>query len=984
MDLKAWSNLIYKYYFERNLSERVILHISMQDLIDFAKDEDVEIADGKYASAFDDLFIRYDFARKFWLNQEGNRNLSDLQNRINQIANLAINEKDYSFLLSIVAVLIMPICENDELELHGRDYYGHLYQFLINNNFVKGKSEDTKNWNRNFLGTIHLDRIWRYIDEWAKDNNLNYKSNLVISENGAIQYALSLMKESLLSPSKIQRFGILFDKAGLVPRANIDNSRLLSAFSNYYAPIGIPFSKFKALTAIDSRDYLLSVLRSEYDRWDGTTKVKERDRRTGRIKIESGNTCYPLLLNMEYDVLTDQMNFAVQLFCTDIDDVETLSFRTDSDNVLLPEVYIKNDGYASRPFPLSDVDCVNIFQNRQGSYGIHEENEKTMKARFVVTDYYLMKQYKNKYISTNEFVRGEFYFALLRNEAINKYQSWIEKNEAVLITNKALGGYYSAFRIEHAIEESEQGNSLRFKNEIRCRSVNNLEIKSETDNDIILLSKLLPAQFEITGIDISQDKVYAVSVNTQHRNSSELTYDHEKNLWVLKVFTNIFQLGKDFQLYCNESPIPYGKTYRFSDFILPKTFKELSLDKWGMISEEKFSVGLQLPNNIINTNLINWTFLSSQMKQAPVKAFSPTIYQERDFLLYAITSASYETNKWIITTEWLKSIRDRLMQEMDDNETSPQSDKYALQNALADYFRMGYINYAYTEHGLCIVANRPTLILLVPDYERKVSPGLNGKNIVSVKCTDKRFKCLLTGGRTISLIRDIEKQQKALGISVEFVESTDVLMPQSVYIYAQSRNSFKELAERCHLIYQDNLYSNVLLEVLPSVDDYKEIQKSNGFEQDLFLVKHFRSIDYKKMSELYPDRVIKGRCLTNTEIDKEDYDKNNDVVVFFPGTRDETCVLIDNGRMIEIDKYWGNFIGMRMQNAKVLQYDEEKELIILPQQIRLPLLYARALTLITGKTPSATFGSRAYNVVGQNPLIKACKPETILTKLGQE
>ena len=106
--------------------------------------------------------------------------------------------------------------------------------------------------------------------------------------------------------------------------------------------------------------------------------------------------------------------------------------------------------------------------------------------------------------------------------------------------------------------------------------------------------------------------------------------------------------------------------------------------------------------------------------------------------------------------------------------------------------------------------------------------------------------------------------------------------------------------------------------------------------------------------------------------------------MFFPGTRDETCVLIDNGRMIEIDKYWGHFIGMRMQNAKVLQYDEDKELIILPQQIRLPLLYARALTLITGKTPSATFGSRAYNVVGQNPLIKACKPETILRKLGQK
>ncbi len=71
----------------------------MQDLIDFAKDENVEIANGKYASTFEDSFIRNDFSRKFWLNQEGNRNLSDLQKKINQIAYQAITEKNYYVLL---------------------------------------------------------------------------------------------------------------------------------------------------------------------------------------------------------------------------------------------------------------------------------------------------------------------------------------------------------------------------------------------------------------------------------------------------------------------------------------------------------------------------------------------------------------------------------------------------------------------------------------------------------------------------------------------------------------------------------------------------------------------------------------------------------------------------------------------------------------------------------------------------------------------
>ena len=99
MNIQSWSNLIYKYYFERELGDRVILHISMQDLIDFAKDFDVEIANGRRATSFDDTFIRNDFVRKFWYTTDGNKDLKDLQKKINHIANLAINEEDYVVLV---------------------------------------------------------------------------------------------------------------------------------------------------------------------------------------------------------------------------------------------------------------------------------------------------------------------------------------------------------------------------------------------------------------------------------------------------------------------------------------------------------------------------------------------------------------------------------------------------------------------------------------------------------------------------------------------------------------------------------------------------------------------------------------------------------------------------------------------------------------------------------------------------------------------
>ena len=42
MNYTAWSELIYKYYFERHSDARVVLHITLQDLVDFAKEENVE------------------------------------------------------------------------------------------------------------------------------------------------------------------------------------------------------------------------------------------------------------------------------------------------------------------------------------------------------------------------------------------------------------------------------------------------------------------------------------------------------------------------------------------------------------------------------------------------------------------------------------------------------------------------------------------------------------------------------------------------------------------------------------------------------------------------------------------------------------------------------------------------------------------------------------------------------------------------------
>lgn len=174
---------------------------------------------------------------------------------------------------------------------------------------------------------------------------------------------------------------------------------------------------------------------------------------------------------------------------------------------------------------------------------------------------------------------------------------------------------------------------------------------------------------------------------------------------------------------------------------------------------------------------------------------------------------------------------------------------------------------------MCITANHPTLILLVPEYKREILPGADGRNIVRRKCIERKYKCLLSGGRTISLIKEIERYQLQYQYELEIKCEDNSLMPQTIYLYAEERDSFKKLAEKLNLKYQDNIYSNALLETLPSVEEYIEEITSNGVERDLFMVKSFRAIDYKRMAELYPEKLKLGRYLSNAEIDKRNFDK---------------------------------------------------------------------------------------------------------------
>ena len=60
MTYDSWNDLICKYYFRNTSESKVIFHITLQDLVEFVKEENVEIAKDRFAAEFSDEYKIYE------------------------------------------------------------------------------------------------------------------------------------------------------------------------------------------------------------------------------------------------------------------------------------------------------------------------------------------------------------------------------------------------------------------------------------------------------------------------------------------------------------------------------------------------------------------------------------------------------------------------------------------------------------------------------------------------------------------------------------------------------------------------------------------------------------------------------------------------------------------------------------------------------------------------------------------------------------
>lgn len=994
MDLSKWSILLVKKLFESSSNgSNILLHIAMSDIVQYAKEEDVEIVPGKYAAEFSDDAIRNDFVSKFCPRQDG-RPTPGTIDQFKSIIQRIIKGNETTNLIPLVTILIMPLCEN-ETDLDENKYYKTLYNFLTKYHFIRENRDEKIRFERDktFLSNIDLGNIWSRIDNWANDIGYNYHSKLSIRTDGGRLYVRSIINECVITRAQQRKMGLLFDKSGFSPNQNLSSEEIWSAFSNHYDMLGINQNKFKTIQK-DYREVVTDILVGEYRRWEGETSVKEKNRNGIRRETElSSGISNPLFLCMDFDNLENKpRSFSLWLYSSVIESREDMTFihKDNGVEIQLNDVYISYDGYANRVFDNTRYNLAQILQERGNNYVIEEKGNTGNKARFRTTDFYLLKFFRGHHVSTTEYNKDQIYFFLVRNDILNDYADWLSMNssEEIIIDGDPIGEMYKLYKIR-AQSPLPNNTTLSFNEKIILESYNNIVVKDENEPDEILLSDLVPAQFKILGID-SNKKVYAVSTEESIKRICprvKLNYDEDNQIWTLPVFSNKFQRNCSFELFIDTERIPHSKKYKFTNFSLPTEIKTIRLNKWGEICEsddDSIANGLRL--NIANDNHVNWTYIDQLKRKANAKTINAANYENTDYLLYAITTASYCKDYKRNDKDWVETIIKRVCQMNSQN--GFECREYNFSQIMSEYFKMGYINMAFEDRRYIIAANRPTLILMVPfvEYEIKEQKGrYTTISLKTVRAGDGRYKCMLSGGRTPDLIKQILDNQRCrrLKYECEILRQENPLIPSTIFIYADDRNAFTNLSNECNLDYQEIIYSEALLNNMPSVDDYiRHVLNDPNTETDYSGNSHYRSIDYLRMAQLFNIRNMQ-RSIRNVEIDKDDIDTEKDIVTYNPESRyEESTVMYYHNRMFEVDKYWGHFVGMKFRNAKVLIHDATNNTINLPNQVRLPLLYSRALTLIKGKTPTSTYGGIAYDLVA-NPTAEACKPQSILKKLGQ-
>lgn len=959
MRYAQWNNLLFEYFFLEGQEHEIFLGIDKEALIDYVIDkgafnEEIErfltanpnrkIKSEDYIwNNFLHLFRRKDAIGKNVLFDVFRQHLAESKT-VDRIPTI----------FPCLALFLMPLANHPEMD--PRNFYDRLTKFLRENGIINiTESIDTPDMKQ--IENPSLSEMWENLETWARKEGFEYK--VKANASSRFKYVSPFMAESLLTATQRDKFKLIFYEAGLTPDLDMSEDRIVSLLNNYHKLIGFTDDAYWKKLFEKYRSILINEFARKYIKWNGDTviRIHENNRRLNRdfginkklylcMSVFRGNYCF--------------------LLRTRFPDAEPGSeFKYIATGHPSYEFSIGNEGYADTDYIPENLTTI-IDQGR--GLVLREATNPRNRIAFQNEEFFLLEKYFNTYTSSCKLKIGGKFFILVRNDALPSYQGWLDENSAQKVTgNNPLASTYTLFFIPEARTSFTTHNALNCETRKSAKLTDTFIVRQE--NGITTIYKSLPAFFDIQGVDVSHDSVRAVVFDGLRNTSKDLSYDEDHRLWKLPVISNTLLLHGSFQLYCNDQLIS-STVYRFDDFNpLPDDgYQEISYDEWGNYSKEATAFsGLSVKGA---TGLAD--MLKSNMRQfGHVPEIKKNPYQSSDYLLYWLSSRA-RTNR--------SDLKDAIQVQVQNAIASEKAvEKWSIRNLIDNYSRLGYINYAYNEGQHLIAVNRPTLVLL-PAKVNKTSFG----RTKTVSCAEKYFKVLLTGARTPAFIDKLLKRAEAFSyngsrLMVQIDEKKDPLYPQRILLWAEDIWTIRAFAEKYGIHFQYAIYANIMLENLGSVSDYeKHVEETyRDFRETYEEITDFSVIDYSALAEL----MQKDQFIHLDRIYRTEYDRSGSVVTYFPGKYYEKSILWKDGNQYPVDKYWGHFIGMRLAGVSAVKIDTEDSTFKMPLSIKLPLLYARALTMITGEIPEYSQGRRVYQLC-DNPFAEAMSPDAILKKLS--
>ena len=948
---EIWNNIILDFFFKDHCDEEIFLSVDYDELIDYADqshklDDFVEKFNNARISRGERILPKKEHISTLFrqiFTDKGNPDISYLLNLIK------IKTKDKSTdpqTLPLLALFMMPIANRPDL--NSNNYYTKTTEFLHEKNIIKSKEcLSCTNFSK---VKVELNSMWEQLETWATKNNYYYHVKTK-STNERNSYVAPFLAEAVLSAVQRMLFKRVFYKAGLVVGQNLSREKILHILREYGAIITYNDKKKLDQKLNEYESAMTSAFMQAYSKWDGTTfitKTSEKEHQK-RFEYEYDGSVNRLYLSMSS--YHGEYKFSIIANIHNSENCELFEYTGEFGDY---EFYVDDNGIAD------DTKCSEkiisaisngkeiVFFNRCGN------NDS---LRYIPDELILLEAYHSKFISKVTINKGGHYFVLLKKGQELLHKDWLNQNNAISHKSHNLYNGYNLFEIKSL-------QTVMADSPLKLQSRKYIQLKSTIivgrEDGITLLYDGMPAYFVIEGIDIVNDQVRAVFNSDGLIEEEILEYCADLRLWKLPVVNKPTKKAKTFTIYVGTERLSTS-SYRFYESHLPNEYNEISFNEFG-----EYQANLSIFNGLrisdkINVNLSE---LANNMRKYGTKPqFTQFEYVHRDHLLYALSAHPIVDKKFV----------DVAISALVANNL--EKSKEGLTKIIIDYYcRMGYINYAYSKNKHMIAVNKPTLIWLpsvfseraIISNQERVSATLTIKN-----CTESYFKFLLTGARTPLLIDKLIDNAQKNNITIQIDEFKSPLYPQRILLWSETIESVRQLAEEIDIQFENCVYASSMLKKLSDVDMYlKHITQE---ESD----KDYGGIQNNLCGYDYTATEGKAFVTRSKAINKE-----TDVITYFPGTYSSQTVLWHKEKQYDIDLLWSFFVGMKLANHKVVQFDKNNSVITMPKHFKLPMLYARALTMITGEISPYVNNLRQYKVAN-NPFTKSVDGNEILKKLGQ-